>query len=90
MGYSGKISMARRATTKDPPRREGLLHPRAYIWVIDNQFKAGDAPDWLLEKFGAACRAWAWYATETGPDGRPFKIYPANWNLYIHRWNRKR
>lgn len=61
----GTIYRRRSRTTKNLPYREreqpridGMLHPASYLWVIDNQFKPGCAPENLVKRFGLACKAW--------------------------------
>lgn len=41
-------------------RRNGLLHPKAYLWAIEKQFDGGfrDIPQRLLRSYTNACKAW--------------------------------
>ncbi len=50
-------------SARSPERREGLLHPRAYLWVIGTQFSGyyDFAPRGLLENYHRSCRLWNSY-----------------------------
>lgn len=43
-------------------RMDGFLHPKSYLWVINEAFDGGlkDIPERLLTLFSGACGAWGW------------------------------
>lgn len=44
----------------DAERRNGLLHPMSYLWVIGEKFPGwyGNPPKRLLERYEEACKVW--------------------------------
>ncbi len=47
---------------KGDNRMAGFLHPKCYLWVINEAFDGGlkDIPGRLLTQFEGACDAWGW------------------------------
>lgn len=43
-------------------RVDGYLHPREYLWVMQNKFKPGeDIPQPLINCYRGAILAWQWF-----------------------------
>lgn len=65
MAEKGIDSYMRRGRNTEQPRESGLLHPHAYLWVIENRFN-GNATEKLNKQFWDACKAWVHYCTTNG------------------------